>query len=142
MSNKQINTNMSDSELQAFLNKKNKDKLTYIILVAVGVVIAIFGSLIAFPPIIFIGVALAGVFIFLMSKVSKEMKRFVSENVVRSVINTVFDNVFYDPFGRLSDAVIKNTELGFSSFNINNPPDNAGGPRDMGSIPALGRYPE
>ena len=35
MSKKQINTNMSDGELQAFLNKKNKDKLTYIILAAI-----------------------------------------------------------------------------------------------------------
>ena len=117
MSKKQINTAMSDDELQAFLNKKNKNKITYIIFAVIGVLITIMGTVTTFVPMMFVGILLAIVFIFLTSRISKEMKRYVSDNVVRSVINSVFDGVFYDPFGRLSDAVIENTELGFSSFN-------------------------
>lgn len=108
---------MSDAELQAYLNKKNADKLIFIIFAVIGVVITLLATLMAFMPLMLLGILLAGVFIFLTSRISKEMKRYVSDNVVRSVINSVFDGVFYDPFGRLSDAVIENTELGFSSFN-------------------------
>lgn len=117
MGKKQINTAMSDAELQAYLNKKNADKLIFIIFAVIGVVITLLATLMAFMPLMLLGILLAGVFIFLTSRISKEMKRYVSDNVVRSVINSVFDGVFYDPFGRLSDAVIENTELGFSSFN-------------------------
>ena len=108
---------MSDDELQAFLNKKNKNKITYIIFAVIGVVITLLATLMTFMPLMLLGILIAVVFIFLISRISKEMKRYVSENVVRSVINSVFEGVFYDPFGRLSDAVIENTELGFSSFN-------------------------
>ena len=117
MSNKQINTNMSDSELQAFLNDGNRKKIAYLIATVVSVVTVFISASANIIPLVLIGVVATGIFVVLRSKISKEMKRCVSENVVRSVINTVFDNVFYDPFGRLSDAVIKNTELGFSSFN-------------------------
>ncbi len=117
MSKKQINTAMTDSELQAFLNKKNKDKLIYIIIAVIGVVVTLLATLMTFMPLMLLGISVAGVFIFLTSRISKEMKRYVSDNVVRSVINSVFDGAFYDPFGRLSDNIIENTELGFSSFN-------------------------
>lgn len=117
MGKKQINTAMSDAELQAYLNKKNADKLIFIIFAVMGVVITLLARIMAFMPLMLLGILLAGVFIFLTSRISKEMKRYVSDNVVRSVINSVFDGVFYDPFGRLSDNVIENTELGFSSFN-------------------------
>lgn len=117
MAKKNINTAMSDAELQAYLNKKNADKLIFIIFSVIGVVITLLATLMAFMPLMILGILLSGVFIFLTSRISKEMKRYVSDNVVRSVIKSVFDGVFYDPFGRLSDNVIENTELGFSSFN-------------------------
>ena len=113
MSKKQINTAMTDSELQAFLNKKNKDKLIYIIIAVIGIVITLLATLMTFMPLMLLGILIAGVFIFLTSRISKEMKRYVSDNVVRSVINSVFDGAFYDPFGRLSDNIIEHTELGF-----------------------------
>ena len=117
MSKKQINTAMSDDELQAFLNDGNRKKIAYLIATVVGVVTIFIAASANIIPLVLIGVVATGIFVVLRSKISKEMKRCVSDNVVRSVINSVFEGVFYDPFGRLSDAVIENTELGFSSFN-------------------------
>ena len=108
---------MSDDELQAFLNDGNRKKIAYLIATVVGVVTIFIAASANIIPLVLIGVVATGIFVVLRSKISKEMKRCVSENVVRSVINSVFDNVFYDPFGRLSDAVIENTDLSFSSFN-------------------------
>lgn len=108
---------MSDAEIQAFLNEKNRKKIGYLIATVVGVVTIFIAASANIIPLVLIGVVATGIFVVLRSRISKEMKRCVSDNVVRSVINSVFDGAFYDPFGRLSDSIIENTELGFSSFN-------------------------
>lgn len=117
MSKEKINLGMSDAEIQAFLNEKNRKKIGYLIATVVGVVTIFIAASANIIPLVLIGVVATGIFVVLRSRISKEMKRCVSENVVRSVINSVFDGAFYDPFGRLSDSIIENTELGFSSFN-------------------------
>ena len=117
MSKEKINLGMSDAEIQAFLNEKNRKKIGYLIATVVGVVTIFIAASANIIPLVLIGVVATGIFVVLRSRISKEMKRCVSDNVVRSVINSVFDGAFYDPFGRLSDSIIENTELGFSSFN-------------------------
>lgn len=116
MSKERINLSMNDDELQAFLNKYKRRKHIAIAVIVIGALIALFGFVTMFLVLALPGIIAILVGIVLVLKASNKMKSGASQNIVRGVLESVFDDVYYDPFGRISDELIKCTDLGLPHF--------------------------
>ena len=104
---------MSNEQLQAALSSQRSSIaifkiLTYGFAVAAMALFA-FGLIpLAIPVLV-----LAFVFGYQMSKRTQTVKKLLSENIVSGVLNEVFENVEYSPFGRISDEQVKSAGMVF-----------------------------
>ncbi len=107
------NVPMSDIELEAKVRKVHKRSMIGVAMIVLGVL----GAILCIIPAFFIGVVagfiVAVVGIIIRKKYADEVKRLISENLVRSALGSVFEDVQYDAFGHIPDSVVENTNMNF-----------------------------
>jgi len=95
----------------AELQKQNK---LWQILVFISVGITIASMVLAITPGVLVGIVAVMVTGKKSSNISKIVKKNAGNNIVVQVLDKVFDDVQYDPFGRLSSSTVDSAQFKFS----------------------------
>ena len=105
--------NMTNAQLEAALSSQ-RSSITLFKILTYGFAAATM-ALFAFGliPVAIPALVLTFVFGYQMSKRTETLKKLLSENVVSGVLNEVFENVEYNPFGCLPDKLVKGAGMVF-----------------------------
>lgn len=105
--------NMTNAQLETALSSQ-RSSITLFKILTYGFAAATM-ALFAFGliPVAIPALVLTFVFGYQMSKRTETLKKLLSENVVSGVLNEVFENVEYNPFGRLPDKLVKGAGMVF-----------------------------
>ena len=108
-----IDPNMSDVEITAKLNElKGKSRIGLIIGIVMAVVLVL-GGILSQAVLFFIGIAGIAAGVIVYSIFSAKIKNLVSSTIVKQAIDSVFENAVYDHNGKLSEYIVRNTDMGF-----------------------------
>lgn len=107
------NQNITNEQLEAALsNCRSKATLAKVVTYGSGAVMILM-FFIGMIPIALICLVIALVGGYQLAKNTEALKKLLSENIVSSVLNEVFDRVEYDPFGRLPDELLRSAGMVF-----------------------------
>lgn len=106
--------NQNNKQLEAKLGShRRKAAFAKIVTYGAGAMMVLFLMTGMIPiMIVFLVIVLVGG--YQMSKHTKELKKILSDNIVSSVLNEVFDGVEYNPFGHIPDRLISAAGMDFS----------------------------
>lgn len=105
--------NMTNEQLEAAL-RGHRGSITLFKILTYGcaiVTMLLFGF--GLIPVAIVCLVLTFVFGYKLSKHTETLKKLLSENIVGSVLKDVFENVEYNPFGRISDKLAESAGMVF-----------------------------
>lgn len=114
---------LTDGELLDRIEEQKKKLPMGWLMAGVGAVLAVIGflgftrgDLFTFLLLI-LGAILAAVGLGRNKKIHDGIKKLLSDHLMPPVLGEIFDSARHDPFGRLSDSIVRGIDLDFPTFN-------------------------
>ena len=104
---------MTQAELEAALSRHRGSITLFKILTYASGLAAVLLLAAGLVPVALICLVLAFVFGYRLSKSTAALKTLLSGNIVSGVLREVFENVEYDPFGRIPDGTVRGAGMVF-----------------------------